>query len=242
VLGLHQTGVRVDQIEKKTALIVGASRTIGLGLCGEFARRGWHVIGTVRGSGRTALHEAADVSDGAFEVEVLDMTDQDQLAALRERLAGRRLDLVFVNGAIANDDDVLPQVSVETFTEVMVTNALSPMRVIETMHDLVPGTGTLGVMSSIQGSVSMNVNGGHEVYRASKSALNQLMRSFAARHVDDSRTLLLVDPGWVQTELGGEGAALSIDESVPGVVDTITGHEQEGGLHFVDYQNRTLSW
>jgi hypothetical protein len=73
------------------------------------------------------------------------MTDQDQLAALRERLAGRRLDLVFVNGAIANDDDVLPQVSVETFTEVMVTNALSPMQVIETMHDLVPGTGTLGV-------------------------------------------------------------------------------------------------
>ena len=232
----------MDQIEKKTALIVGASRTIGLGLCREFARRGWQVIGTVRGSGTTALHEAADASDGAIEVEVLDMTNQGQLLALRERLADRRLDLVFVNGAIANDDDALPQVAVETFTEVMVTNALSPMRVIETLHDLVPGTGTLGVMSSTQGSVSMNVNGGHEVYRASKSALNQLMRSFAARHVDDPRTLLLVDPGWVQTQLGGEGAALSIDESASGVVDTITGHEQKGGLHFVDYQNRTLPW
>ena len=88
----------------------------------------------------------------------------------------------------------------------------------------------------------MNVNGGHEVYRASKSALNQLMRSFAARHVNESRTLLLVDPGWVQTELGGEGAALTVDESVAGVVDTITGHQQRGGLHFVDYQNHTVSW
>jgi NAD(P)-dependent dehydrogenase (short-subunit alcohol dehydrogenase family) len=97
-------------------------------------------------------------------------------------------------------------------------------------------------MSSTQGSVSLNVNGGHEVYRASKSALNQLMRSFAARHADDPRTLLLVDPGWVQTELGGEGAALSVDESVLGVVDTITGHEQEGGLHFVDYRNNTVPW
>jgi NAD(P)-dependent dehydrogenase (short-subunit alcohol dehydrogenase family) len=232
----------MDQTDRKTALIVGASRTIGLGLCRELLNRGWQVIGTVRGSDRTALHEAADTSDGALEVKVLDMTDQDELAALRGGLAGRRLDLVFVNGAIANDDDVLPRVSVETFTEVMVTNALSPMRVIEALYGLVPATGTLGVMSSTQGSVSMNVNGGHEVYRASKSALNQLMRSFAARHADDPRTLLLVDPGWVQTELGGEGAALSVDESVPGVVDTITGRQGVGGLHFVDYQNRTVPW
>ena len=232
----------MDQTDRKTALIVGASRTIGLGLCRELVDRGWQVIGTVRGSDRTALHEAAEESDGALEVKVLDMTDQDELAALRGGLAGRRLDLVFVNGAIANDDDVLPRVSVETFTEVMVTNALSPMRVIEALSDLVPPTGTLGVMSSIQGSVSMNVNGGHEVYRASKSALNQLMRSFAARHADDPHTLLLVDPGWVQTELGGSGATLSVDESVPGVVDTITAQQGEGGLHFVDYQNRTVPW
>jgi NAD(P)-dependent dehydrogenase (short-subunit alcohol dehydrogenase family) len=88
----------------------------------------------------------------------------------------------------------------------------------------------------------MNVNGGHEVYRASKSALNQLMRSFAARHADDPRTLLLVDPGWVQTELGGEGAPLSVDESVSGVVDTITAHQGEGGLQFVDHRNQTVPW
>lgn len=232
----------MDQTDSQTALIIGASRTIGLGLCRELVARGWHVIGTVRGTGRTALHEAAEASDGALEVKVLDMTDEKELTALRGQLAGRQLDLVFVNGAIANDDDVLARVSVETFTEVMVTNALSPMRVIEAMYDLVPDTGTLGVMSSTQGSVSMNVNGGHEVYRASKSALNQLMRSFAARHADDSRTLLLVDPGWVQTGLGGEGAALSVAESVPGVVDTITGQQGVGGLHFVDYQNRTVPW
>lgn len=105
-----------------------------------------------------------------------------------------------------------------------------------------PETGTLGVMSSTQGSISMNVNGGHEVYRASKSALNQLMRSFAARHADDPRTLLLLDPGWVQTELGGEGAALTVEESVPGVVGTIPGHAGEGGLQFVDHQDRTVPW
>ncbi|MCW2654040.1 MAG: 3-oxoacyl-ACP reductase [Mycobacterium sp.] len=61
-------------------------------------------------------------------------------------------------------------------------------------------------MSSSLGSISLNTNGGLHLYRASKSALNQLVRSFAARHRDDARTLLLINPGWVQTGLGGPGA------------------------------------
>jgi len=71
------------------------------------------------------------------------------------------------------------------------------------LQDLVAPAGTIAVMSSGQGSVGNNDRGGFEVYRASKSALNQLMRSFAARHADDPRTLLLMAPGWVQTDLGG---------------------------------------
>jgi NAD(P)-dependent dehydrogenase (short-subunit alcohol dehydrogenase family) len=70
------------------------------------------------------------------------------------------------------------------------------MRVVEAFQDVVTSAGTIGVMSSRQGSLALNDNGGNEVYRASKSALNQLMRSFAARHADDPRTLLLISPGW----------------------------------------------
>ena len=91
----------------------------------------------------------------------------------------------------------------------MVTNALSPMRVLETFKDLVPPTGTIAIMSSGQGSVSNNETGGYEVYRASKAALNTLMRSFAAQHRDDPRTLLLLAPGWVRTDMGGPMARLS---------------------------------
>jgi hypothetical protein len=60
------------------------------------------------------------------------------------------------------------------------------------------------------------------------------MRSFAARHSTDTRTLLLMNPGWVQTDLGGSGASLTIDQSIPGVVDTILAHRGEPGLHFPD--------
>lgn len=227
---------------KPTALIVGASRGLGLAVVAEFLRRDWQVIATVRGERRTSLHELADSVDGRLHVEVLDMTSPDQLAALRDRLAGRTLDLLFVSGGASHGDLPVADVSTDSFVEVMVTNALSPLRVVESLKGLVPEAGTIGIMSSRQGSVSLNTRGGHEVYRASKSALNQLFRSFAARHADDPRTLLLVHPGHVQTELGGAGARLTVDESALGVVDTIVAHRGEGGLHFLDYENHVVPW
>lgn len=226
--------------EHPTALIVGASKGLGLAMVAEFLRRDWRVIATVRGENRTRLDELD--AHGRLEVETLDITVPEQIAALRDRLAGRRLDLLFVNAGIAHDNLPVAAVSTDSFVEVMVTNALSPLRVVETLEDLVPESGTIGVMSSRQGSISQNTRGGHEVYRASKSALNQLFRSYAARHVDDPRTLLLINPGHVQTELGGEGAMLTVDDSIPGVVDAIVTHAGEGGLQFLDHQNAVVPW
>ncbi len=124
----------------------------------------------------------------------------------------------------------------------MVTNALSPLRVVEGLGPRTAPDGTIGVMSSRQGSVSMNTRGGHEVYRASKSALNQLMRSYAARHADDPRTLLLMHPGWVQTGLGGPGAQLTVTESAHGVADVIESQAGHGGLQFLDYRGEPVPW
>ncbi|MEU1072972.1 MULTISPECIES: SDR family NAD(P)-dependent oxidoreductase [unclassified Streptomyces] len=227
---------------RRTALIVGASRTLGLGLAAEFLRRGWDVIGTVRGSGRTGLHDLAEDSGGRLTVESLEMTEPEQIAALRDRLEGRTLDLLFVNAAITRGDLPIGEVPTEMFTEVMSTNALGPMRVVETLGPLVAPTGTIGVMSSDQGSISLNTRGGQDLYRASKSALNQLMRCYAARRADDTRTLLLMDPGWVRTDLGGPDAELSVEESVPGVAETIERRQGKPGLHFLDHQGQVVPW
>ncbi|MFH9230082.1 SDR family oxidoreductase [Streptomyces lydicus] len=225
-----------------TALIVGASRALGLGLATEYAHRGWDVIGTVRGDRRTGLHDLAEASGGRVTVESLDMTKPEEIDALRERLAERTLDLLFVNAAVTRGNIPVGEVPTEMFVEVMVTNALSPMRVIESFRSLVAPAGTIGVMSSRQGSLALNTRGGQDVYRASKSALNQLMRSYAARYADASHTLLLMCPGHVRTELGGPDAPLTIDQSIPGVADTIDRHGGEPGLKFLNYQDQPVPW
>jgi NAD(P)-dependent dehydrogenase (short-subunit alcohol dehydrogenase family) len=225
-----------------TCLVIGASRGLGLALAEQYLERGWRVIGTVRGDG-TKLEAFGAGKQGRLEIETVDITEPGQVATLRTRLNGRALDLVVVNAGVKNDDrETIADVSTEEFVRVMVTNALSPLRVIEALEALVSPGGTIAVMSSGQGSVSNNESGGYEVYRASKAALNTLMRSFAARHAGDGRTLLLLAPGWVRTEMGGPDARLSIAESIPRLVDTIEAQRGKPGLRYLDYRGQTVPW
>lgn len=227
----------------RRVLLIGASRGLGLALAREWTRDGRHVTATVRGSSRTPLHDLADTCAGRIEIETLDITEPEQITALHSRLAGRTFDLLFVNAGVTNEPEgTVAETSTDEFTRVMVTNALSPLRVVEALQDHVEHEGTIGIMSSGQGSVANNERGGHEVYRGSKAALNTFMRSYAARHAGEARTLVLMAPGWVRTELGGPEARLSIDESIPNLVRTLDALHGNPGLHYVDYLGRTVPW
>ena len=223
-----------------TVLIVGASRGLGLAMAAEFLDKGWHVVGTVRGR-RTQLHDLAAEHLGRVQIETLDINRPDQLQALRNRLTGCALDILFVNAGVTNNPaETIGEVSTDEFARVMVTNALSPLRAIEVLAPLVAETGLIGVMSSGQGSVSNNTMGLREVYRASKAALNTLTRSFSARHPE--RAMVLMAPGWVRTEMGGPEGKLSIEESVPKVVEVLLANQGEPGLRYLDYLGRTVPW
>ncbi|MDE2281042.1 MAG: SDR family NAD(P)-dependent oxidoreductase, partial [Xanthomonadaceae bacterium] len=105
-----------------TILIVGASRGLGAGLAGGFLERGWNVVGTVRAGSRTGLHGLAERHPGRVGIETLDINDAEQVAALRGRLAGRSLDILFVNaGTTTHDQGVhAGEVATEEFVRVMV--------------------------------------------------------------------------------------------------------------------------
>jgi NAD(P)-dependent dehydrogenase (short-subunit alcohol dehydrogenase family) len=225
---------------ESAALILGASRGLGLGLARIYLARGWAVVGTVR-SDRTELHALAASAPGRLTVEMLEMTQPEQLAALRRRLEGRRFDVLFVNAGISNGaGERIDQTSTETFVNLMVTNTLSPLRAVEALADLLTGAGVIAVMSSALGSVAGNTTGGWEVYRASKAALNTLMRSYGARN--PQRSVAVMTPGWVKTDMGGQGARLTVEESIPGVVDAVAACAGQPGVRFVDYQGNPVAW
>lgn len=223
--------------DSKQALIIGASRGIGLGVVEVLAKRGWQVTATVRG---------AVPAKGPASVEwvTLDMNKQEDRKAVKDALSARRFDLVFVNaGVFGPDHQDLHQASDEEMLQLFLTNAISPVRTAaEFLPLLNHRTGVLALMTSELSSLNENDVATYPLYSASKAALNMLSRGLQDATEKQEVTLLSVHPGWVKTDMGGENATLTVEESATGIVDRFDAFRSKGGHHFVDYSGRTLRW
>ncbi|GJD41793.1 SDR family oxidoreductase [Methylobacterium bullatum] len=224
---------------RKNALIVGASRGLGLGLVETFLARGWAVTATQRSPSAGLAALASD----ALSIETADIDDDGAVAALHDRLANQRYDLIFVVAGVATQaHDPAHDVPRDVAAQVYLTNAISPIRFAELFRDRLAGNGLIAFMSSILGSVALNESGGWETYRASKAALNTLAISFEIRHRDEGFGVLLLHPGWVRTEMGGEEADIDVTTSVTGLTDVIEARLGKTGIAYLDYTGATLAW
>jgi NAD(P)-dependent dehydrogenase (short-subunit alcohol dehydrogenase family) len=226
------------------ALIVGASRGLGLGLVEGLADRGWGVLATVRDPAAAAdLNQLA--LRGKARIERLDVTEPETAQALRDNLADEPpFDLLFLVAGIGHPrgKTVLTAADAEAMNQFR-TNAVGPVRTAEILLDVVaPQGGTVAFMSSQLGSVARRDAAYADLYSASKAALNSLSRSFAARHADRGLTVLSLHPGWVRTDLGGDEAPLDVDTSVRGLIEVVERHRAQGGDLFLDYRDQTLPW
>jgi len=228
-------------MDKKTCLILGASRGLGLALAEQYCARGYHVIATSR-SACPPLEDLGAAHPGQLTLYRVDIADAASVHALHTRLGTRRINTLFINAGVckANGLSTL-EVNEQDFVDMMLTNALSPMRALEIFHASVERDGVIAVMSSELASINGNP-GIWELYSASKAALNMLMKAFYTRHQGDSLAYLLVAPGWVRTQMGGPDALLAISESIPLVVQTVEQQAGTPGLKFTDRYGETLPW
>ena len=226
------------------ALIAGANRGIGLGVVRILLRDGWSVIATARQPAEARdLQALAEAHPGRLTILELHMNDPAGLDAFAASLAGQTLDAVLVNAGVAGPDHrSASQVTETEIGALMYTNAIAPIRLARALTGAMRrDTGVIAFTSSIMGSVALNA-GGHELYRASKAALNSLTRGLWAEARSRGLTLLTLHPGWVRTDMGGSAAPVSVDESARGIVAMMT---QERGRHrhaFLDYKGAELAW
>ena len=230
--------------EHKLALVVGANRGIGLGVTQAFLSRGWDVVATARDVAKAAaLRTLEETHPGRVAIAAVNMNDAAAVDGFAATLGGKVFDAVLVNAGVAGPDHrSASKVTAEELGALMFTNAASPIRLARSLiANVRMGSGVVAFTSSVMGSVAVNP-GGHELYRASKAALNSLARGLWGELQGRQLTMVSLHPGWVRTDMAGPTAPVSVEDSAAGIVSVI---EAQSGAHqhrFLDYQGKSLPW
>ena len=228
-------------------LITGANRGLGLGLVTSFLAQGWYVIGTYR-----SLASAADLQalQQDYPEHLLtaccDVTSDESVNALFQEIAQHisSLDILVNNaGLLIKGEDLIEHTSSANLLQTLDTNVVGPLRITQAFLPLIRRGQHKKIIhiSSIMGSLARSGKSTSRSYRISKAGLNMLSRTLAAELHNEQIISLKIHPGWVQTDMGGAQASISIAESVAGLVSFILRAnfaEHSGG--FYDYQGHEL--
>lgn len=222
------------------ALVTGANRGIGLELTRQLLESGYSVHATYRKTegGLTELVHPL------LHLHQLDVRSDEAIAAVASAIDGG-LDLLINNAGIADGRWAsVEDIDFEVVSEVIEVNAIAPIRVTRGLLPALEraGGGTVVMMTSLMASIADCHSGRSYAYRASKTALNMLTVAMKNELLDRNISLMLLHPGWVETDMGGPNAPLQPKESVEGILNRI--HEQtlEMSGRFVQYDGAHLPW
>ena len=220
-----------------TALIIGASRGIGRELARQYLADGWRVIATAR-----KPDDCASLAAMGAEPHQLDVTSTDAIAAIGWKLDDERIDVAVLNaGLYGPRHDGFPTEA--DFNAVMHTNVLAAMRLLPIIGPLVASThGKLAVISSRMGSISQRESASGTLYRASKAALNSVLADTALTFGPHGATCVAFHPGWVRTDMGGDGADLAVEDSVAGLRATLASLSAADNGRFLNYDGQPIAW
>ena len=217
-------------------LITGANRGIGLEFAKQYAGDGWEVIGTARDPGD------ADELNGLDGVEVkpLDVADPFSVVTFMDGLGSRPVDLFLNNAGIYGGDGLDPDDWLNTFA----INSIAPTLLATRLRANVATSDLkkMAVLTSKMGSMTDNESGGAIVYRSSKAAVNAAWKSLSIDFADDGIAMVMLHPGWVQTDMGGENAAIDTETSVTGLRKVIDGLSAKNSGRFVGYDGEEIGW
>jgi NAD(P)-dependent dehydrogenase (short-subunit alcohol dehydrogenase family) len=223
-----------------TVLITGAARGLGLDFTRQYAAKGWKIHACAR------TPESLKSIKGDIHAHTLEVTDYKAVAALAKKLGGEAIDVLICNAGVAGEggqSQVLGTFDAETLRHVFEVNTLAPLMMAEAFAEHVARSQQRKIIAitSILGSIASNT-GGRYAYRASKTALNMEWSCLAKDLEPKGMICVALHPGWVQTDMGGATATLTIEQSVPSMVKVIDGLKPSDNGRFLQYDGGELPW
>lgn len=233
----------------KNILIVGTDRGLGLALTKKFLDQDWHVTATIRKNDNPEeINKLKKEFNDKLQILYVDIIQFDSVKTFCESLTeSKPFDIIYMNAGIygplhqssadVTDDEVL---------QLFMTNTIGPVRLARKVMGNLKEEGTLCFMSSHRGSVDRNVEGGLELYRASKAGLNTMARGLFSEFNRKNITVLSIHPGWAATAMGTlddtVAAEISIEESIDGIYQVVQKNMGSKRNLYLDYKNIEWAW
>ncbi len=229
-----------------SVLITGANRGLGLEFCRQYADAGWKFIACCRNPAQAAELNALRQSHDFVQIEALDVADFSQIDGLSKTLLDASIDVLINNAGVYDDQrgNGFGQFDYQAWQHSMLINTLAPVKMAEAFFPQVKRSGKKLIVniSSLMGSLADNGSGGSILYRSSKAALNASMKSLSIDIRNQNVGVLILHPGWVQTDMGGANALIDSKASVSGMRAVIDGFTLAQSGAFIKYDGTPMPW
>ncbi len=230
-------------------LITGSNRGIGLELARQYLERDdTHIFATCRNpDSASALQQLAAQQRGRVQLIQLDVTDTASINASVQAIEADGIDILINNAGVFPRDDratTFGKLDGAAMLENWHVNAVAPIMVTQAYADLLRrgNAARLVMISSDAGSLTLKDGGCNYTYPASKAALNMLTRCVAAELKADDIITTMIHPGWVQTDMGGPTADLTVPESAQGVIRVIDSLTSADNSAFFRWDGERMPW
>ena len=221
-------------------LIIGANRGLGLEFAKQYSNKNHNIFATTRNN--SASQELNEIKNSnIFE---LDLNSDESLNKFVNEISPQKIDILIHNAGIFRDEQLEQDLDINAWMNEMRINAVMPIILARKLKANIQMAKDKKIVfiSSQMGSIDDNYSGRFYFYRSSKSALNSAAKSLSIDWKEDGISILIIHPGWVKTDMGGDNANLEISDSISQMIKVIDDMTLSNSGSFVNYAGKKLEW
>lgn len=224
-----------------TVLITGANRGLGFEMAKQYSADGWQVIACCR---EPAQADALRKLGNDIKIVKLDVSDMHNIKDFLHHVGNQPIDILLNNAGVLPQEHGFGTVETELLIDTFKINTVAPFLLAEVLFKNIAASDLkiIANMSSVMGSIDQNSSGGHYAYRSTKAALNAITKSMAIDLKVQGIKVVVLHPGWVQTDMGGANAMITPQESVKSIRTVLSNLRPDDSGTFIRYDGSKLAW